>query len=107
MQPINEETVNLDITESPTTVDIYQCGDSLNFLVIPAGASVQPLVDDLTTGVAQMLPLSLYATCIDLEPMLSERLYASVRFSLKSWSGTLLRKSELMCLFSGAGLACP
>lgn len=78
-------------------VDVYDSEKRSDFcLVVNHGAPTTPLIDDVRTGVASMMPLSLRAAGIPLDALVDSVLAGLLGRMIVAHGGTLLRKIELL-----------
>lgn len=76
-------------------VDIYGSGSRPDWrLIVPSGQPVEPLANDVSTGVSTMVPLTLVATAVDLNLAMSGRRARSIASAVKGWGGAVARTSD-------------
>lgn len=83
-----EKAMNVDVYDSASRADLV--------LVVCAGSSTTPLIDDVRTGVALMAPLSLRAAGMPLHALVDSTLAGRIARMITAYGGALLRKTELL-----------
>lgn len=78
-------------------VDVFDSTESNPWcLVVRSNTPIEPLIEDLRTGLAALLPLSLRVAGIQLGALVESKLAQRIAYSIATQGGSLHRKNEII-----------